>query len=77
MPRSTGYSVPRSAFSIYTFSDPGDPTIVAVDTVTDDLLLSEDDDVKRYDELYERLRDASLSVPDSLDLLLATATAAS
>jgi transcriptional regulator with XRE-family HTH domain len=72
-----GYSVPRSAFSIYTFSDPGDPTIVAVDTVTDDLLLSEDDDVKRYDELYERLRDASLSVPDSLDLLLARATAAS
>ena len=55
-----GYSVPRSAFSIYTFSDPGDPTIVAVDTVTDDLLLTEDDDVKRYDELYERLRDACL-----------------
>src|SRR5262245_5228197 len=51
-----GFSVPRSAFSIYTFSDPGDPTIVAVDTVTDDLLLSDDDDVKRYDELYERLR---------------------
>ena len=71
-----GYSVPRSAFSIYTFSDPGDPTIVAVDTVTDDLLLSDDDDVKRYDELYERLRDASLSVPDSLDLLLDRAKAA-
>ena len=34
------------------------PRIVAVDTVTDDLLLTEDDDVKRYDELYERLRDA-------------------
>jgi transcriptional regulator with XRE-family HTH domain len=44
-----GYSVPRSAFSIYTFLDPGDPTIVAVDTVTDDLLLVEGDDVKRYD----------------------------
>lgn len=65
-----GYSVPRSAFSIYTFVDPGDPTIVAVDTVTDDLLLTESDDVKRYDELYERLRDASLSVSDSLDLML-------
>lgn len=65
-----GYSVPRSAFSIYTFVDPGDPTIVAVDTVTDDLLLTESDDVKRYGELYERLRDASLSVSDSLDLML-------
>ena len=71
-----GYSVPRSAFSIYTFSDPGDPTIVAVDTVTDDLLLTEDDDVKRYDELYDRLRDACLLESDSLDLLLETAKSA-
>ncbi len=71
-----GFSVPRSAFSIYTFSDPGDPTIVAVDTVTDDLLLTEDDDVKRYDELYERLRDACLLESDSLDLLLETAKSA-
>jgi transcriptional regulator with XRE-family HTH domain len=68
-----GFSVPRSAFSIYTFSDPGDPTIVAVDTVTDDLLLTEDDDVKRYDELYDRLRDACLSQSESLELLLTTA----
>jgi transcriptional regulator with XRE-family HTH domain len=68
-----GFSVPRSAFSIYTFSDPGDPTIVAVDTVTDDLLLTDDDDVKRYDELYDRLRDACLSQSESLDLLLDTA----
>lgn len=70
-----GYSVPRSAFSIYTFHDPGDPTIVAVDTVTDDLLLTEGDDVKRYDQLFGRLRDASMSVSDSLDLLLDRAKA--
>ena len=71
-----GYSVPRSAFSIYTFSDPGDPTVVAVDTVTDDLLLTDEQAVKRYDELYGRLHDAAFSVDDSLDLLLRTATAA-
>ena len=71
-----GFSVPRSAFSIYTFSDPNDPTIVAVDTVTDDLMLTADEDVKRYDELYGRLREASLSVPESLDLLLDTAKSA-
>lgn len=70
-----GYSVPRSAFSIYTFSDPGDPTIVAVDTVTDDLVLVESDGVKRYDELYDRLRRAALSTHDSLDLLVSTAKA--
>lgn len=72
-----GYSVPRSAFSIYSFVDPGDPTIVAVDTVTDDLLLTESDDVKQYDELYSRLRDASLSVADSLDELIGRARDAS
>jgi transcriptional regulator with XRE-family HTH domain len=72
-----GYSVPRSAFSIYAFVDPGDPTIVAVDTVTDDLLLTDSDDVKRYEELYSRLRNASLSVADSLDQLIRRARAAS
>jgi transcriptional regulator with XRE-family HTH domain len=70
-----GYSVPRSAFSIYTFSDPGDPTVVTVDTVTNDLVLTESDDVKRYEELYDRLRHAALPVSDSLDLLIDAAKA--
>lgn len=72
-----GFGVPRSAFSIYTFTDPGDPTIVTVDTVTSDLVLQESDDVKRYEELYNRLRNASLSVAESLDLLIGTARAVS
>jgi transcriptional regulator with XRE-family HTH domain len=71
-----GYSVPRSAFSIYTFTDPGDPTVVAVDTVTDDLVLTEGDDVKRYDELYDRLRHAALPALESLELMIATAKGA-
>jgi transcriptional regulator with XRE-family HTH domain len=70
-----GYSVPRSAFSIYTFNDPGDPTIVTVDTVTNDLVLTESDDVKRYEELYDRLRHAALPVSDSLELLIDAAKA--
>lgn len=70
-----GYSVPRSAFSIYSFSDPGDPTIVAVDTVTDDLVLTTDAEVKPYDELFERLSAAAMSVPESLELLVDRAKA--
>ena len=70
-----GYSVPRSAFSIYTFNDPGDPTIVTVDTVTDDLVLFESDDVKRYDELYDRLRAAALPVQQGLEFLIDAAKA--
>jgi hypothetical protein len=70
-----GFSVPRSAFSIYTFTDPDDPTVVAVDTVTSDLLLTDSDDVRRYEELFDRLEAATLSVDDSLELLIETAKA--
>jgi transcriptional regulator with XRE-family HTH domain len=65
-----GYSVPRSAFSVYTFTDPGDPNIVVADTVTNDLVLTEDDAVRRYIELFDRLRQASLSKEASLELLI-------
>ncbi|HET6951020.1 MAG TPA: helix-turn-helix transcriptional regulator [Acidimicrobiales bacterium] len=64
------YSVPRSAFSIYTFADPHDPTVVTVDTVTDDLVLTEPDAVARYEKLYSRLWNAALSVPESLQFLI-------
>ena len=63
--------MPRSAFSIYTFSDSGDPTIVAVDTVTKDLLVSEDEPSKKYVGIFEALWEASYSQADSLELLLA------
>jgi transcriptional regulator with XRE-family HTH domain len=65
-----GFSVPRSAFSIYTFTDPGDPTIVTVDTITDDMILHDSDHVKRYEELYDRLRDASMSMSESLEFMI-------
>jgi hypothetical protein len=69
------YRVPRSAFSLYTFSDPDDPTIVAVDTVTDDIVITEDGSVKLYDELFNRLAAAALGVEESLEFLIATAKA--
>ena len=71
--RIDGYIVPRSAFSVYTYRDPGDPTVVAVDTVTDDLVLTEGDAVQRYEELYDRIRDASMTMHESLELVVDTA----
>jgi hypothetical protein len=71
-----GFSVPRSAFSVYTFADPDDPTVVAVDTVTDDLVLTGDDEVQRYEELFARLRDAALPMQESLELLIDVAQTA-
>lgn len=68
-----GYAVPRSAFAMYTYADPGDPAVVAIDTVTDDLVLTDDDAVHRYNELYRRLREAALTGEESLKLLAAVA----
>jgi transcriptional regulator with XRE-family HTH domain len=67
------FSVPRSAFSLYTFPDPGDPAVVAVDTVTDDLVLTELDAVRRYEDLYGKLREAALPMDDSLEFLIQAA----
>jgi transcriptional regulator with XRE-family HTH domain len=63
------YSVPRSAFSIYSYPDPDDPAVVAVDTVTEDLILTDNADVKQYEDVYDRLRDAALPVAESLTFL--------
>jgi hypothetical protein len=43
--------------------------VVAIDTVTSDLILTEPDQVTPYEKLYERLRDAALPPVGSLDLL--------
>jgi len=63
------YAVPRSAFSIYTYADPDDPIVVAVDTVTEDLILTEESEVKSYEDLYNRLREAALPATQSLNFL--------
>jgi len=68
------FTVPRCTFSIYTYPDPGDPNVVAIDTVTSDLILTDPDQVAPYDRLYERLRDAALLPEESLDLLTRAAT---
>jgi transcriptional regulator with XRE-family HTH domain len=67
--RIKDFTVPRCTFSIYTYPDPGDPQVVAVDTVTSDLILTGPQEVTPYDRLYERLWEAALPPADSLDLL--------
>jgi transcriptional regulator with XRE-family HTH domain len=63
------YSVPKGAFSLYTYADPGDPVVAAVDTVTADLALTEVGEVRPYEQLWDRLRRAALSEDDSANLL--------
>lgn len=71
-----GYVIPRSAFSLYTYPDAKDPRVVAVDTVTTDVVLTsltEDVQVTRYTNLYQRLRRATLEPQESVDFLAGVA----
>ena len=43
---------------------------MAVDTVTDDLVLTDPDHVKRYEELFTRLREAAEPAQESLEMLI-------
>jgi transcriptional regulator with XRE-family HTH domain len=68
------YNVPRSAFSLYTFTDSDDPRVVAVDNLTGDQVITNESEVKRYEDQYERLRDAAMPAAESLELLARIAT---
>lgn len=63
------YAVPRSPFFTYRYPDPEDPVVVAVDTVTSDLVLTDPAEVIKYVDLYQRLQDAALTPTDSVDFL--------
>jgi DNA-binding XRE family transcriptional regulator len=71
--RIRDHALPRSPFYAYTYPDPNDPVVVAVDTVTADLVLTDLGQVAYYVDLFERLVQAALSPADSLDVLTAQA----
>jgi transcriptional regulator with XRE-family HTH domain len=71
--RIAGNAVPRSAFFSYRYPDPDDPVVVAVDTITSDLVIIDPAEVANYAALYERLRAAALAPTDSLDFLATVA----
>jgi transcriptional regulator with XRE-family HTH domain len=67
--RLGGFAVPRCTFSIYTYPDPGDPAVVAIDTVTSDLVLTDPAEVTPYERMYGGLSAAALPPAASLGLL--------
>lgn len=71
--RIKGYTVPQGAFTVYDYPDAGDPQIVAVDTVTSDLMLTDETQVKPYEKLYESLSEAVLPPEESAELLTSSA----
>jgi transcriptional regulator with XRE-family HTH domain len=69
------FTLPRCSFSIYAYPDPGDPRVVAIDTVTSDVILTDDAQVTPYERLYERLSEAALTPEESAKLLTEAADA--
>ncbi|TDD74483.1 helix-turn-helix domain-containing protein [Actinomadura rubrisoli] len=67
--RIEGISIPRSAFFLYTFSNPVDPPLAVVETPSTDLVYSEATEVEQHIKRYELLSKAVLSSKDSLSCL--------
>ncbi len=65
----TGRLLPKSAFFLYSFPDPADPPMAIVDTVSTDIVHIAHEEVMRYTQRYEHLRQAALSAAASLGLL--------
>ncbi|MDF5758387.1 helix-turn-helix transcriptional regulator [Spongiactinospora sp. TRM90649] len=64
-----GYAFAPSTFSIYRYADPGDPVVVGVEAVTSDVVLTGDEQVMPYLQMYDRIRAAALPEPDSLHMI--------
>ncbi|RFS82652.1 XRE family transcriptional regulator [Actinomadura spongiicola] len=64
-----GGFLPKSAFYLYTFAEPGDSPIAVIDTVTVDHVVTQRGEVGRYAGMYDRLREAALSREDSTTFL--------
>lgn len=61
--------VPRNTFAVYQYADPGDLTLVAVDTVSADLVLTAPRETADYARRFEELRAGALSVEESAALI--------
>lgn len=65
--------VPRTPMALHSFADPDDGTAVLLETVGDDLLLHDLNEVAPYVRLFGRARDAALSEADSAAFIAAAA----
>jgi hypothetical protein len=65
----------RSAFFMYSYPDPKDPRVVAIDTVTSDVILTDEAEIAPYERIWERIREAALTAEESAKFLTEAADA--
>ena len=73
-----GYDVPVCSFSIYGYADPDDSTVIGIEAVTSDVVLTEPEQagqVARYAGLFDALGTAAKSAADSHTFLTKAAEA--
>ncbi|MGC4851875.1 helix-turn-helix domain-containing protein [Micromonospora sp. DT4] len=68
-----GHSAYRSAYSIYRYRHTPSSLAVAVDTLTNDVIYTDSDEIQPYLSLHSRLKAASLAPDLSIQLLRAAA----
>lgn len=69
-----GY-LPFSSFSLYTYPDPGDPTVVGIDAAFTDMVATDPEQVGRYAATFDALREVALPVDGSREFLSRAADA--
>jgi transcriptional regulator with XRE-family HTH domain len=68
------YQTLPGALSLYTYPDPGDPVVAAIESITTDVIVTDSVQVARYAERYDLLAEVALSADDSAEFISQAAT---
>lgn len=71
--RAAAHAQPVSPFTVLEFADSADPTVVYLEHLTGSLLLEDEEEVRRYQAVFDHLRAAALGPGPSADLIAAAA----
>jgi transcriptional regulator with XRE-family HTH domain len=71
--RTAAHAQPVSPFTMLEFADSADPTVVYLEHLTGSLLLEDEEEVRRYQAVFDHLRAAALDPGPSADLIVAAA----
>lgn len=63
------YQTLPGALSLYSYRDPGDPVVVAIEAITTDVVVTDSSQVARYAERYDLLAEAALPPDDSIEFI--------
>ncbi|MFC6014823.1 helix-turn-helix domain-containing protein [Plantactinospora solaniradicis] len=61
--------LPHTAFSLYRFAEPQDPETLAIEGLSTNLMLTDQDEISTYSVVFEWLQDSALSPEETLSWL--------